>query len=94
MYRNAGVIQQIADYAMRNGDNVDHLLIETLRSDATQIRMCVLMTLAQYSLSRASEGVRMNAYRAASMYTGMAARMSQLLTQSAAMQAPSLVGAF
>ena len=68
----------------RNCDNVDRVLVETLRSDAMQIRVCVLMALAQYAFSHASEGVRVNAFRAASMYTGMAARMTQLLQESAA----------
>ncbi len=64
--------------------DVDRLLLETLRSDAMQIRLCVLMALAQTAFSQASEGVRINAFRAASMYTGMAARMTQLLQENAA----------
>src|ERR1035441_3204197 len=84
IYQNARVMLEMADYAMRNSDSVDRLLLETLRSDATQIRVCVMKALAQYALSHASEGVRVNAFRAASMYTGMAARMTQLLQENAA----------
>ena len=79
MHQNAGVMLEMADHATRNSDNVDRVLLETLRNDAMQIRVCVMTALAQYAFSHASEGLRVNAFRAASMYTGMAARMTQLL---------------
>src|SRR5579863_9674499 len=84
MYQNAQVLLEMANYASKHCEGVDRLLIETLHSDAMQIRVCVLMALAQYAFTQASEGVRINAFRAASMYTGMAARMTQLLQESAA----------
>ena len=93
MYQNAKVMLEMADYATRNCEHVDRVLVETLRSDAMQIRVCVLMALAQYAFSHASEGVRVNAFRAASMYTGMAARMTQLLQESAAGLVPDFVAA-
>jgi hypothetical protein len=93
MYQNAKVMLEMANYATRNCENVDRVLVETLRSDAMQIRVCVLMALAQYAFSHASEGVRVNAFRAASMYTGMAARMTQLLQQNAAVLVPDFVAA-
>jgi hypothetical protein len=93
MYQNARVMLEMADFAARNCDTVDRELLETLRSDAMQIRVCVLMALAQYGFSQASEGVRVNAFRAASMYTGMAARMTQLLQENAAMVVPDFVAA-
>ena len=93
MYQNAKVMLEMADYATRNCENVDRVLVETLRSDAMQIRVCVLMALAQYAFSHASEGVRVNAFRAASMYTGMAARMTQLLQENAAVLVPDFVAA-
>jgi hypothetical protein len=58
-----------------------------------QIRVCVLSALVQYAFSQASEGVRINAFRAASMYAGMAARMTQLLQANAAMVLPDFVAA-
>lgn len=64
-----------------------------MRSDAMQIRACVLMALAQYAFSQAGEGVRVNAFRAASMYTDMAARMTQLLQEHAAVMVPDFIGA-
>jgi hypothetical protein len=94
MYQNSRVMIEIADYASRNSDsNVDRLLLETLRSDAMQIRVCVLTALMQYGFSRASEGVRINAYRAATMYTGMAARMTQMLQECAPIMVPDFVAA-
>jgi hypothetical protein len=93
MYQNAKVMQEMADYAARNCENVDRLLVATLHSDALQIRICALAALFQYACSSASEGVRVNAFRAASMYTGMSARMTQLLQESAATMVPEFVGA-
>jgi hypothetical protein len=93
MYQNARTMLEMADYAAKNSDTVDRLLLETLRSDAMQIRVCVLTALAQYGFSKASEGVRINAFRAATMYTGMAARMTQLLQENNPMMVPDFVAA-
>jgi len=93
MFQNARVMLEIADFAARNSSDVDRVLLETLRSDAMQIRVCVLMGLGQYAFSQASEGVRVNAFRAASMYTAMAARLTQLLQDHAAVILPDFVAA-
>jgi hypothetical protein len=92
MYRNAGVMMEMAEFAARHSD-VDEALLETLRSDAAQIRICVLKALAQYGIQQANEGVKMRAFRAASMYTGMAARMTQLLQEHAVGALPEFVAA-
>jgi len=93
MYQNALVMLQMADYAARKIEGVDRLLVETLHSDAMQIRLCVLVALCQYAFTKASEGVRVNAFRAAALYTGMAARMTQLLQEHAAVIVPDFVAA-
>ena len=93
MYQNARVMLEMADFASKHCEGVDRLLIETLRSDAMQIRVCVLVALAQYAFTHAGEGVRVHAYRAAAMYTGMAARMTQLLQDHAAVMVPDFVAA-
>ncbi len=93
MYQNARVMLEMADYAAKNCKGVNRLLIETLHSDAMQIRVCVLMALVQYAFTQTGEGVRVNAYRAAAMYTGMAARMTQLLQIHAAVVVPDFVAA-
>jgi hypothetical protein len=93
MFQNARIMMEMADYAARNSQDIDRVLLETLRSDAMQIRLCVLVGLAQYAFSQASEGVRVNAFRAATMYAGMAARMTQLLQDHAAVVLPDFVAA-
>jgi hypothetical protein len=93
MYQNSRVMLEMADFAARNNPDVDKLMLETLRSDAMQIRVCVLMCLAQYGFTQGSEGVRINAYRAAALYTGMAARMTELLQSHAAGVLPDFVAA-
>ena len=93
MYQNARVMLEMADFAARNDLSVDRLVLETLRSDAMQIRLLVLMALAQYGFTQASEGVRVNAYRTASIYSGMAARLTALLQDHAAGVLPDFVAA-
>jgi hypothetical protein len=93
MYQNARVMQEMAGYAAKHCEGVDRLLIETLYSDAMQIRFCVVMALAQYAFRHASEGVRVNAFRAASIYAGMAARLMQLLQEHAAVMVPDFAAA-
>ena len=44
LYRDAGVIMEIADYADQNGRNVDHRLIAELRSDRPMLRITALKT--------------------------------------------------
>ncbi|HEX4030782.1 MAG TPA: hypothetical protein VHX20_10495 [Terracidiphilus sp.] len=93
MYQNAQILLEMSNYAATHCEGVDRLLVETLHSDAMQIRVCVLMALAQYAFTQASEGVRINAFRAASIYTGMAARMTLLLQDHAATMVPDFVAA-
>lgn len=93
MYQNARTMQEMADFAAKQCQGVDPVLISTLHSDAMQIRVCVLAALAQYAFTAASAGVRVNAFRAASMYTSMAARMTSLLQDHAAFMVPDFVAA-
>jgi hypothetical protein len=93
MYHNAGVMVEMADYAARNSLTIDQEMVVNLRNDAVQIRARVLKVLAQYAMEKASESVRMNAFQAASMYTGMAARMTEMLQVNAADMLPSFVAA-
>src|SRR6185437_759229 len=43
MYQNSRVMLEMADFAARHASGVDRVLVEALRSDAMQIRVCVLM---------------------------------------------------
>jgi hypothetical protein len=97
IYQNARVLLEMADYANRNAipgsDPIDPMVLESLRSDAMQIRLCVLMALGQYGLSKATAGVKVNAFRAADLYSNMAARMTVLLQDHAAVVLPDFVAA-
>lgn len=97
IFQNSRVLLEMADYANRNSvpgsDPIDPMVLEALRSDAMQIRLCVLMALGQYALSKATAGVKVNAFRAADMYSSMAARMTTLLQDHAAVILPDFVAA-
>jgi hypothetical protein len=93
IYRNAGVMLEIANFASRHGENVDPVLLHDIHTDAAQIRICVLGIMAQYLVSHATESVRMNAFRATSMYTGLTAHMTELLQASASNALPAFVAA-
>jgi len=93
MYENAQVMMEMAEYAARNSDSVDRLLLETLRSDAMQIRVCVFSALIQYAMSKANEGIRVNAFRAASTYANMAAQLTAFLEVSEPGMVPNFVAA-
>ena len=93
MYKNAGVMLEMADYAAKNCDTIDPELLAALRDNATQIRMGALKALAINAFSQASENVRMDAFHVASMYTGMVARMTRLLQDNAVVLVPDFVAA-
>jgi hypothetical protein len=87
---------EMVDYAAQNSDpsgSIDRILLETLRSDAMQIRIGALRVLAHCAFNQASESVRSNAFQVASIYTGMAARMAQLLEVIAPDMLPGFVAA-
>ena len=97
MYQNSRILLEMADYANRNmlpgSTPIDPMVLEAIRSDAMQIRLCVLMALGQYALSKATAGTKVNAFRAADLYSSMAARMTALLQDHAAVVLPDFVAA-
>jgi len=93
IYENARVMLEMADYAARNSDSVDVELIATLRSDAMQIRVCVLAALAKYAFSEVNESISMYLSRAASTYTQMAGRTAELLQGNGENFVPNFVPA-
>lgn len=93
LYQNAGVMLELADYAARNSETVDRELLGSLRSDAMQIRLSVITALAKYAFSQVNEGICVNAQRAASIYTEMAARMTELMEANSSSTAPQFAGA-
>ena len=93
MYENAQVMMEMAAYAAKNSDTFDRLVLEGLRSDAMQIRVCVFVTLGQYALSKANEGIRINAFRTASTYARMASQLTTFLQVSQPGMVPNFVAA-
>ena len=93
LYRDAGVLLEIADFAARNSDSVDPILLQSLRHDAIQIRLHALIAIAQTLWGHANEGVRIQVFSVLSMYTGMASRTAELLQQGSSSVLPQFVAA-
>jgi hypothetical protein len=93
MYQNAKVMMQLADFAARNSETVDRVVLESLRSDAIHIRLCVLTALLKYAFSQVNDGICVNAFRAAALYSGMTERMKTLLEANSSGMAPALSAA-
>jgi hypothetical protein len=93
MYRNAPLLVQLADYAAEHGTDPDEALLAGLRSDAVQIRLCVLMALAKYAISHSTVAASMNAHRATTLYTEMLARLTTLFQESAGQLFPKYLEA-
>lgn len=93
MYCNAPLLLQLADYAAEHGTDPDEALLEGLRIDAFQIRLCVLMALGKYALSHSTVGASVNAHRATAMYSEMLARLTTLFQDSAGQLFPKYLEA-
>lgn len=93
MYCNIPLLVQLADYAAEHGTDVDEELLEGLRSDASQIRLCVLMALGKYALSHSTVGASVNACRATELYSEMLARLTTLFQESAGQLFPKYLAA-
>jgi len=92
LYRNACVMMEMAEFAARH-TGVEPEIVEALRCNAMQIRLYVVTALVQCVLQQANDGVQVQAFRAASVYTGMAARMADLLRTHALVELPQFVAA-
>jgi hypothetical protein len=93
MYKNAPVLVQLADYAAEHGHGVDEEMLEGLRSDAFQIRLCVMLALAQHALSARSIGAAVNAHRATATYSAMLVHLTSFVQQYSAGLFPSYLDA-
>jgi hypothetical protein len=79
MYENAQVMVDMADYAARKSDSVDKELTASLRRDAMQIRLSVLLALSKYASDQVNETTCANVSRAAEVYADMVGRTSELM---------------
>jgi hypothetical protein len=93
MYQNANVMLEIADFAARNNPRIDRRIVESLRNNAAEVRLCAMLGLTQYGLSNSSEGAQISAFKAASSYASMAAQLTHLLQDHAATRLPDFVAA-
>jgi hypothetical protein len=93
MYKNAPVLVQLADYAAEHGQGVNQEMLENLRSDAFQIRLCVMLALAQHIMSASSAGAAVNAYRATTTYSEMLASLTAFIQEYSANLFPSYLDA-
>jgi hypothetical protein len=93
MYKNCPVLVQLADYAAEHGEDVNQEMLEGLRSDAIQIRLCVLLALGQYILSASSVGASVNAHRAVATYSAMLVRLTSFIQEYSSPLFPSYLDA-
>src|SRR5271154_1295936 len=93
MYKNSPVLVQLADYAAEHGNGVDQEMLEGLRSDAFQIRLCVLLALGQYVFAASSIGASVNAHRAVSTYSAMLVRLTAFIQEYSSPPLPSYLDA-
>ena len=78
MFRNAGLFLQLVEYATDHGAEPPEELLESLRADAVQIRVTVLISIAKYVSTCSQVAPRVNAYRAAIAYSSMLMHMTKL----------------
>ena len=93
MYKNSPILVQLADYAAEHGDGVNVEMLEGLRSDAFQIRLCVMLALAQYVLSASSVGASVNAHRAVATYSTMMVNLTSFIQEYSTSLFPSYLDA-
>jgi hypothetical protein len=93
MFKNCPVLIQLADYAAEHGENVDQEMLEGLRSDAIQIRLCVMLAIGQYICSASSVAASVNAHRAVATYSAMMVRLTTFVQESSAGLFPSYLDA-
>ena len=93
MYKNSPILVQLADYAAEHGDGVNVEMLEGLRSDAFQIRLCVMLALAQHMLSSSSVGASVNAHRAVATYSAMLVKLTAFIQEYSTPLFPSYLDA-
>jgi hypothetical protein len=79
MYVNAGIMLDTADFVAQSCTGVDQGLLETLRSDATQVRAYALIALSKYAYDQVNDATMASASRAGIYYTDLLNRTTQLL---------------
>jgi hypothetical protein len=83
LFQNAGVMMEIADYAIRNSDGADRELLANLRSDAMQTRLYVLKTTGAFACGLVEDSICAQALRAEAVFLEMELSMSEFLQAGA-----------
>ncbi len=92
IYHNAGVYVRMVDFAVAGGTQLPEKVIEELQSDVLQLRLCVLLAIAQWMLSRTvANGV--NCGKAIQLYCGLAYRLTATIRECRPDLFPSLMEA-
>jgi hypothetical protein len=91
MFRNAGLFLRLMDYATEHGAEPPEELLESLRADALQIRIAVLLSILKYVTTCSEVAARVNAYRAATAYSSMLAQMTRLFQEHSALLFPQFL---
>ena len=79
MYGRARVMLDVAYKSGVEHEGVDVLLVKAIRSQAMQVRVCILTSLCQYVFDRSSEGARLNGFRAAQVFKALTPNFEALL---------------
>lgn len=93
LFSNAGIMLQMADFAARNGAEIDPEILADLRMDALQTRFYALGTLRRLATQAARDAATMNALRAQAAYAEMTLRLTELLEVRAAGAVPAFIAA-
>jgi hypothetical protein len=75
IYHNAGVYVRLADFALASGAQIPESVIEQIHSDALQLRVCILLAISQYVVSR-TVASSIHCSKALTLYCGIAARLT------------------
>lgn len=94
MYENARIMLEMANHAAARDSAVDQDVLEGLRSDAMQIRVCVLVELSRCAYTHANYTASRNVAKATEVYADMVSRMAELLQTNSGALIPSQVRSF
>jgi hypothetical protein len=92
IYHNAGVYLRMVDFAVASGTQLSEKIIEELQSDVLQLRLCVLLAIAQWMFSR-SVASSVNCGKAVVLYCGLAQRLTATFQECRPDLFPSLMEA-
>ena len=75
IYHNAGVYVRLADFALASEAAIPESVMEQIHSDALQLRVCVLLAISQYVMSR-TVASSIHCAKALTLYCGIASRLT------------------